>query len=74
MTSSMIRLAQSPDPTLAGVAMAWLALRNRLDLRDERGMSTETVIITAGLAILALAVVAIITNKVTQKANSIPTN
>ena len=41
-------------------------------LRDEDGMSTETVIITALLAALAIAVGAIITVKVTGKANSIP--
>jgi hypothetical protein len=40
---------------------------------DERGMTTETVIITAVLAALALAVGAIIVAKVTSKANSIPT-
>jgi hypothetical protein len=39
---------------------------------DERGMTTETVIITAVLATLALAVGVIITTKVTGKANSIP--
>ena len=42
--------------------------------RDERGMTTETVIITAILAALALAVGAIIVAKVTSKAESIPTN
>lgn len=43
-------------------------------LRGDRGaMTTETVIIVAGLAALALAVVAIIVAKVTDKANSIPT-
>ena len=41
--------------------------------RDERGMTTETVIITAILAALALAVGAIIVTKVTGKAESIPT-
>jgi hypothetical protein len=40
--------------------------------RDERGMTTETVIITAVLAALAIAVGVIITAKVTAKANSIP--
>jgi hypothetical protein len=44
-------------------------------LRGELGaMTTEAVIIIAGLAALALAVVAIIVAKVTAKANSIPTN
>ena len=40
---------------------------------DERGMTTETVIITAVLAALALAATAIIVTKVTSKANSIDT-
>jgi hypothetical protein len=44
-------------------------------LRGDIGaMTTEAVIIIAGLAALALAVVAIIVAKVTAKANSIPTN
>jgi hypothetical protein len=42
-------------------------------LRGDAGMTTETVIIIAGLAALAIAVVAIIVTKVTAKANSIPT-
>jgi hypothetical protein len=41
---------------------------------DAGSMTTETVIIIAGLAALALAVVAIIVAKVTDKANSIPTS
>jgi hypothetical protein len=40
---------------------------------DERGMTTETVIITAVLAALALAATAIIVKKVTDKADSITT-
>lgn len=39
---------------------------------DVGAMTTEAVIIIAGLAALALAVVAIIVVKVTDKANSIP--
>jgi hypothetical protein len=42
--------------------------------REEAGMTTETVIITAVLAALALGATAIIVTKVTQKANSIPMN
>ncbi len=42
-------------------------------LGDRGAMTTETVIVIAGLAALALAVVAIIVAKVTDKANSIPT-
>jgi hypothetical protein len=41
---------------------------------DLGAMTTEAVIVIAGLAALALAVVAIIVAKVTAKANSIPTN
>ena len=50
-------------------------MRSRLAVarQDQRGMTTETVIITAVLAALALAVTAIIVAKVTNKANSIPT-
>lgn len=47
----------------------WVASRS-----DERGMTTETVIITALLAALALGVGAIIVAKVTAKAQSIPTD
>jgi hypothetical protein len=47
----------------------------RLRGRGDRGaMTTEAVIIIAGLAALALAVVAIIVAKVTDKAKSIPTS
>jgi hypothetical protein len=42
--------------------------------RDERGETTEKVIITAIFAALALAVGAIIVAKVTGKAESIPTD
>jgi len=41
---------------------------------DIGAVTTEAVIIIAGLAALALAVVAIIVAKVTEKANSIPTS
>ena len=41
---------------------------------DVGAMTTEAVIVIAGLAALALAVVAIIVAKVTDKANSIPTS
>jgi hypothetical protein len=43
-------------------------------LRDERGEVTEKVIITALFAALALGAATIITLKVTQKAESIPTD
>lgn len=41
---------------------------------DIGAVTTEAVIVIAGLAALALAVVAIIVAKVTDKANSIPTS
>jgi hypothetical protein len=58
------------NPTLAYLR-CWLELR-LLGRRDERGETTEKVIITAVFAALALAVAAIIVFKVTSKANSIP--
>ena len=43
-------------------------------LKDEKGSpAIETVLITAGLAALAIAIVAIIAAKVTSTANNIPT-
>ncbi len=56
---------------LAGVLL--VAYARRRVARDERGMTTETVIITAVLAALALGATAIIVQKVTNKAQSIPT-
>lgn len=47
--------------------------RVALTRADQRGEITEKVIITAIFAALALAVGAIIVAKVTNKANSIPT-
>jgi hypothetical protein len=44
----------------------------RANWRDERGEVTSTTIVIAVLAALSLAVGVIITQKVTQKANSIP--
>ena len=54
------------------VQLWWLAHRRAIDWRDDAGMTTETVIITAILATLALAAGAIIVAKVTGKANDIP--
>jgi hypothetical protein len=42
--------------------------------RDQRGYSTEAVVVTAALAALAIAVTAIIAYKVTQQANSVSTH
>ena len=44
------------------------------DHQDERGMTTETVILIAIFAGLAIAAGAIIVAKVISKANSIPTS
>lgn len=57
------------NPTLVYLR-CWLELR--LVPPDERGETTEKVILTAVFAALALAVAAIIVYKVTAKANSIP--
>jgi len=55
--------------------MAWADVTSRRLSRSERGAATtETVIITAIFAALALAVGAIIVAKVTGKAESIPTD
>lgn len=78
MTALMIRCAGSPSPELAVLAGAYLSLQGRLDAarqelgESERGMTTETVIITAGLAALAVAIVAIIASRVRSRANTIP--
>lgn len=56
-------------PMLAAAGWLWSRIR-----ADERGETTEKVIITALFAVLALTAAAIITVKVTDKANSIPTN
>ncbi len=52
----------------------WGALRERwkvLRRNPDAGYSTETVVVTAGLVVLALVVLAIIVTAVTNKANSI---
>ena len=62
-------------PIQITVQIALWRLRDRIrsvDWSAEDGMTTETVIITAILAALALAVGAIIVLKVTNKASSIP--
>jgi len=52
----------------------WLRARFDEARRDERGMTTETVILIAIFAGLAIAAGAIIVSKVVDKANSIPTS
>lgn len=51
-----------------------LAARRAVLVANERGMTTEAVLITAGLAALAITVLAVIVAKVTQKADSISTD
>ncbi len=62
-------------PSLAPVAVAWALLRARLGAAraDERGYSTETIIVTALLAALAITATGIIVAKVLDKANDIKT-
>ncbi|MBW3642916.1 MAG: hypothetical protein KY447_08395 [Actinobacteria bacterium] len=57
------------------VVVAYLAtqLRGRLAAAkaDERGMTTETVVITSLLVLLAIGAMGVLANKVMTKANSI---
>ena len=59
--------------TLLRTVLAFLGNEVRRFREDDKGMTTETVIITAVLAALAIAVTAIIVAKMTSKAESIPT-
>jgi hypothetical protein len=52
----------------------WLRARFETARRDEHGMTTETVILIAIFAGLAIAAGAIIVAKVIDKANTIPTS
>ena len=54
--------------------IAWLRARWETDRADQRGMTTETVILIAIFAGLAIAAGAIIVAKVISKAKSIPTS
>lgn len=58
---------------VATVLRARLAAAREEARHDERGMTTETVIITAILALLAITAGAVITAKVMDKAGSIRT-
>ena len=60
------------DAIRSTAAHLWARLRALQ--RDQRGYSTEAVVVTAALAALALVVVAIIAYKVTQQANGIQTH
>ena len=74
MTTLMSAIAaRSSSPELVGVASTWMQMKARLDQARQReeGMTTETVIITAGLSALAVAVVAIIVARVNSRARTI---
>ena len=64
----------------AALTTMWWAVRSGLEARvraaaaDERGEIASWVIAVAIFAALAIAVGAIITTKITEKANSIPTS
>lgn len=60
-----------PDIQPLIARMRQLGSRLRELARDERGYSTETVLVTALLVALAIAVIAIIALKVKGKADSI---
>lgn len=51
--------------------MQVLAVRRRVAIEQRGALSTEAVVITAALAALAIVVVAIITEKVTARAESL---
>jgi hypothetical protein len=55
--------------TIVWLQMQLLAARRRVAVDQRGALSTEAVVITAALAALAIVVVAIITEKVTTKAN-----
>lgn len=61
-------------PGFGPFTVAWDVLRTRLAVeRDEAGYTTETIIITAMLAALALLAVGLIVTQVTNTASSIKT-
>jgi hypothetical protein len=64
-------------PQFVPFAMAYGMLRQRLDYvraRDEGGYSTEAIVITGGLVLLAAAVLFILYGKVTGTATNINTD
>ncbi|MEV8442149.1 hypothetical protein AB0425_32640 [Actinosynnema sp. NPDC051121] len=59
---------------LSQMEALWIVVQARweeLQRRPEAGYSTETVLVTALLVVAALAVIAIVVAKVTEKANGI---
>jgi len=64
-------------PELVPIAFAYGVLRRRLDLaraRNEDGYSTEAIVITGGLVLLAVAVLLVLYSKVTGTASKIDTS
>lgn len=62
------------EPLVFLVILRWNLLKDVRARDAERGsVSLEQVIIAGGLALLAIAVIGIISTKVTTKASSIPT-
>jgi predicted membrane protein len=65
----------APSKTMSTFHALALFLRARYDYameqKNEDGYTIETVIIVAGLAAVAIAVIAILTVKITDKANGI---
>lgn len=63
-------------PELIAIGQLFRLLRSRLAAthRDERGYSTEAVVVTALLVALAIVALGIIAAKVIGKANSISTS
>lgn len=58
---------------LLAITFTMKMLWNRLQLlrEDDRGMTTETIVVTALLVTLALGAVALIANAVTNRANNV---
>ncbi|MHB8533258.1 MAG: hypothetical protein ACYDC2_11120 [Solirubrobacteraceae bacterium] len=60
------------DPISTLMAVLWVRLRALHG--DQRGYSTEAVVVTAALATLAIAVTAVIAYKVMQQASNVATH
>lgn len=58
---------------LTTISLLWGCIRDQIHrlCRDQRGYTTETVLVTAALVVLALAVIGILVTVVIDKANSI---
>ena len=56
-------------PTVLVISMLWGRLQQRRD--DDRGMTTETMIITAMLAVAAIGAVTLIARAITDKGTEI---